>query len=347
MKSPTAAELLDEHSSLRIAVISGGNSAERTISLQSGLAVAKSLRSWGHAVSQLDPAKRDMRTIPWLAQFDCAFIALHGSFGEDGQIQTILEAAGMAYTGSDSVSSRAAFSKSVAKQRFQAAGVPTPEYRLIQINDDRKQMHQQARQLGFPLAVKPDSQGSSLGVSIIESPAELDAALDACFQMDEFGILEAAILGTEWTLGMLDDLALPLIKIETDRGFYDFRAKYQDDVTRYLYEFEVSAEIANAITDIGRQACSALGTRGLARVDLRVDEQHRPWVLEVNTIPGLTDHSLIPKAATRAGIEFEELCDRVVRAAIASHADETPVEQGNAQLDRERKLATFPKKRSR
>ena len=323
-RRPIAVDSSDDNGSVRIAVISGGNSAERTISLQSGLAVVQALRSLGYDVSQIDPAKRDVRSINWTEQFDCAFIALHGSFGEDGQIQSILEAAGIAYTGSHAASSRAAFSKSVAKERFQAGGVPTPDYYLIQANDERQQIRQQAQQLGYPLAVKPDAQGSSLGVSIINAASELDAALDACFQLDEFGILETAIMGTEWTLGVLDDVTFPLIKIETDRGFYDFRAKYQDEETRFLYEFEVSASVADSITDVGRRACAVLGTRGLARVDLRVDEQSRPWVLEVNTIPGLTNHSLIPKAGQRAGLEFDELCNQVVRTAIASHATRVP-----------------------
>lgn len=302
---------------LRVAVLSGGNSAERTVSLQSGLAVVQALRSSGHQVSQIDPAKKDLTRIDW-SEFDCAFIALHGAFGEDGQVQSILESAGVAYTGSDPTASRIAFSKSAAKQRFLEARVPTPRFSLIHINDGSAEIRAKADAIGYPLVVKPDAQGSSLGVTIVDVPSQLDAALNACFSLDDFGLLEAAVIGSEWTLGLIGDTPLPLIKIETDRGFYDYRAKYQDDATQFLYEFEITAEEADAITSVGQQAAAAIGTRGVARVDIRVDQQGKPWVLEINTIPGFTDHSLVPKAAARAGIEFVELCDQIVRATVSA-----------------------------
>lgn len=302
---------------LRVAVLSGGNSAERTVSLQSGLAVVQALRAAGHNVSQIDPARKELPRVDW-SEFDCVFIALHGSFGEDGQVQTILEEAGVPYTGSDARASRIAFSKSAAKHRLMESGVPTPESSLIHVNDDIANIREKAAAIGYPLVVKPDAQGSSLGVTIVDDPAHLDAAVNACFQLDEFGLIEAAVIGSEWTLGLLDDTPLPLIKIETDRGFYDYRAKYQDDATRFLYEFEITAEEADTITTVGQQAAAAIGIRGVARVDIRVDENRKPWVLEINTIPGFTDHSLVPKAAARAGIEFVELCDRIVRSIVAT-----------------------------
>ncbi len=304
---------------LRVAVLSGGNSAERTVSLQSGLAVVQALRAAEHEVSQVDPARTDVTRLDW-SRFDCAFIALHGSFGEDGGIQRILEEAEIPFTGSDAKASRVAFSKSAAKQRFTDAGVPTPPFGVIHVNDEFTAIRNRAESIGYPLVVKPDTQGSSLGVTIVDDPSQLEAAVRACFHLDEFGLLESAVIGSEWTLGFLDDTPLPLIKIETDRGFYDYRAKYQDEATRFLYEFEISAAEADAINSVGKQAATAIGTRGVARVDIRVDEQLRPWVLEVNTIPGFTDHSLVPKAAARAGIEFVELCDRIVRSTVGQRA---------------------------
>lgn len=304
---------------IRIAVLAGGDSAERAVSLESGEAVSHALKQCGHRVTQIDPSETDLATADWDA-FDVVFLALHGRFGEDGQVQHILEEAGIPYTGSDSAASRLAFSKSASKERFIQRDVPTPPYVLIHETDDAARIARQAQKLGFPLVVKPDAQGSSLGVSIVNRPEELPQALTRCFHYDAFGILEPAILGSEWTLGLLDDLVLPLIRIESDRQFFDYRAKYEDDRTVYQFEFELASNLVKSIENAGRQAAEALGTRGVARVDLRVDKLHRPWVLEVNTIPGFTSHSLVPKAASRLGIGFEELCERSIRSCLATVA---------------------------
>jgi D-alanine-D-alanine ligase len=164
--------------------------------------------------------------------------------------------------------------------------------------------------------VKPDQQGSSLGVSIVHAPAALTAATDECFRYGAFGLMEQAIAGSEWTLGVLDDETLPVIKIETAGAFFDFSAKYQDDATQYLFEFAEPLAVVAAIIEAGRNACRALGTTGIARTDLRLDSQGLPFVLEVNTVPGLTDHSLVPKAAARVGIAFPELCRRMLDSAL-------------------------------
>jgi D-alanine-D-alanine ligase len=178
---------------------------------------------------------------------------------------------------------------------------------------------QQASQLGFPLVAKPDTQGSSLGVSIVHSADGLPAALAGCFHYDAFGLLEQALTGREWTVGMLDDRALPPIQIETDRPFFDFEAKYEDSSTRYLLDFDDSAEPMESVVESARNACAALGTCGLARVDLIVDQSGSPQVLEVNTVPGLTDHSLVPKAAARAGLSFAALCQECLKSALREH----------------------------
>lgn len=320
---------------LRIAVLAGGNSAERAISLESGAAVRRALEQRGHEVVPIDPAEipalrlrphdHHLRTnglsvSDAFAEFDAVFLALHGTGGEDGRIQEILEAAAVPFTGSDSTASRLAFSKSASKERFVQHGVPTPAYVLIHKSDDAARINRQAEKLGFPLVVKPDAQGSSLGVSVVRSREDLPRALTGCFHYDDFGILEAAIAGSEWTVGFLDDHMLPAIQIETDRPFFDYRAKYEEETTSYRFEFLQPARAVGALAQAARGAREALGTKGLARVDLRLDEFDRPWVLEVNTIPGLTGHSLVPKAAAREGIELGELCERAVRACLTPAA---------------------------
>jgi D-alanine-D-alanine ligase len=221
------------------------------------------------------------------------------------------------YTGSGAEASRLAFSKSASKERLFQRGIPTPPYVLVHKFDDPKRMLELALRIGFPLVVKPDAQGSSLGVSLLKSPEQLPAALQNCFRYDDFGILEQAIRGTEWTVSLLDDEPLPLIQIETPREFFDFTAKYEDDATIYRFEFGVPAHISS-IVEFGLQAASAIETRGLARVDIRLDERARPWVLEVNTIPGLTEHSLVPKAAAHAGISLGELCERSIENCLTA-----------------------------
>jgi D-alanine-D-alanine ligase len=300
-------------SSLRIAVLAGGDSDEREISLKSGAAVEAALSQCGHRVLHLDPAIVELSGIDW-SQFDVAFIALHGRFGEDGQVQQLLDEANVRYTGSSAAASRLAFSKSAAKERFMQSGVPTPSYELIHYTDDLERIQRQAQSIGYPLVVKPDTQGSSLGISIVRNSRELSPALKLCFQFDSFGILESMIEGTEWTVGLIDLQILPAIKIETNRAFFDWQAKYEDDATRYVFDANVARSVIDRIEKVGLDACTTLGTSGLARADIRLDAQDRPWVLEVNTVPGFTDHSLLPKAAARMGIDFPTLCDRIVRS---------------------------------
>lgn len=305
---------------LNIVVLAGGESAERAISLESGAAVTSALASRGHHVTQVDPGETDLSQYDW-SETSGVFLALHGTCGEDGQTQRILERAGVPFTGSDSSASQLAFSKSAAKERFIQHNVPTPAYVLIHESDDATRIDRQARKIGYPLVIKPDAQGSSLGVNLVESSADFPRALTECFHYDGFGVLETAIVGSEWTVGFLDDMALPLIQIETERSFFNFDAKYTDEATAYRFEFDLPTNVVRSIEQAARDACQALGTRGLMRVDLMLDRQQRPWVLEVNTIPGLTDHSLIPKAAARLGLDFGELCERTLQSCLASTAE--------------------------
>jgi D-alanine-D-alanine ligase len=300
----------------RVALLAGGDSEERAISLESGQTVEAALSSRGHLVVPLDPAVVELSSVDW-SQFDVAFLALHGRFGEDGQVQQMLEQAGMPFTGSDASASRLAFSKSAAKERFAQFGVPTPPYALVHYADDAARIERMVQAVGYPLVVKPDAQGSSLGVTIVREPSELPAALQRCFEYDSFGVIEQAILGSEWTVALFDDLVLPPIRIETPREFFDYQAKYHADDTRYLFDTDWPHADVQRIADVAAEAAKSLGVQGVSRVDLRVDAARLPWVLEVNTIPGFTSHSLVPKAAARMGIEFAELCERAIRACLS------------------------------
>lgn len=303
---------------LSVAVLAGGPSEEREISLRSGDAVASALMASGHVVVFIDPAVTMIDSVEW-TEIDVCFIALHGTFGEDGQIQQKLTTLGVPFTGSNAEASRLAFCKSEAKSRFVSAGVPTPEFEVIHQFDSDEQIKSVANRIGFPLVVKPDQQGSSLGVSILNSVLQLMTAVQNAFQFGESVLLERAIPGTEWTVAVLGGQTLPAIQIETAGEFYDFDAKYTDDRTRYRFEFDDQSFDTELYARIAMQACQALGTSGVARVDLRVDSEYRPWVLEVNTIPGFTDHSLVPKAAVYAGMSFAEFCEKSLLLALEHH----------------------------
>ncbi len=301
---------------LTVAVLEGGESAERSVSLESGAAVRAALAERGHRVLAIDPAEVDLSTHDWTG-IDIVFIALHGTFGEDGQVQKILEHAGVPYTGSDPAAARLSFHKSAAKERFFQNYVPTPPYVLVHEGDTAGRIMQKAKSLGFPLVVKPDAQGSSLGVSIVRSPDELAKALSRCFHLESFGLLEAAIVGTEWTVGIFDEFTLPLIQVVPNRSFYDYQAKYADDATQYLFEFDVPSDVINSIYQAARNAYNALKLRGIARIDLMLDRFNRPWVLEANSVPGFTSHSLVPKAAARIGISLGELCEQMLQRRLS------------------------------
>jgi D-alanine-D-alanine ligase len=315
----------------RIAVLCGGDSDERAISHESGRCVAEALQERGHEVTLVDPAV----TPPEAALFrdiDVAFLTLHGRNGEDGTIQGVLDRMGVVFTGSGAEASRLAFSKSASKERFFQCGVPTPPYVLVHESDGARRCCELADRVGFPLVVKPDSQGSSLGVSIVHSSEMLPAALRHCFRYDSFALFERAVEGTEWTLPLFDDDPLPLIQIATPREFFDFTAKYEDPATEYRFEFAESRAAVSSLIDAGCRAARAVGTKGLARVDLRLDGEGRAWVLEVNTIPGLTEHSLLPKAARHAGLSLGELCERSLERALIAAVGRRPILQGPHRL---------------
>jgi D-alanine-D-alanine ligase len=295
-----------------IAVLFGGSSAEREVSIESGNAVAAALKSRGHRVELIDPAVTPVAAVDWNC-FDAAFIALHGTYGEDGQVQKELDALGVAYTGSSAAASARAFDKNQAKIAFRSANIPTPDSKLISPGDSFEANAQAAELVGYPIVIKPCSQGSSVGVSIVREPSQLAAAITECFRHDAFGLIERAVVGEEWTVGVIGDRALSPIRIESARDFYDYEAKYNDNRTGYhQVDSDTDPKQVDALQQVSLRACAALETSGIARVDLMLDSESVPWVLEVNTVPGFTSHSLIPKAAATAGMNLGELCEAAI-----------------------------------
>ncbi len=307
---------------LRVLLLAGGPSAERPISLDSGRAVRDALRMAGHRVSIFDPMDETLYGVKadW---FDVAFIALHGRYGEDGTVQEQLDALGLPYTGSGPRASALAFEKSTAKTRFLQHGVPTPASVSIRHGDSAEAWRLAATKLGLPVVAKPDRQGSSIGVGFAFSLDEVATVAAEALRHDDCGLLEQAIPGEEWTVPLLDDECLPAIRIGTARAFFDYEAKYLSNDTSYEFPTDVNPELLDRILTTAQNAAQALGCRGLSRVDLRVDPSGQPWVLEVNTIPGLTDHSLSPKSASHAGIAFPEFCTLLCQRAIRSQG--TPI----------------------
>ena len=303
-------------SGLRVAVLAGGDSAERNVSLASGAQVLAALRRVGHQAQSFDPVAVDLDDIAW-SEFDACFIALHGGAGEDGRVQQRLERLGVPYTGSGPAASRLAMSKSASKERFFLAGVPTQPYVLLHESDPPADAARKAPCLGFPVVVKPDGQGSSLGLGFADSPGELARAFSAARHYDSFVLVEPWIDGREFTVAVLGRHALPLLEIATPRGLFDYQAKYSDDATQCRVDTGLAEPIAARLEQVAVAATAALGTTGLSRVDLMLDRADRPWVLEVNTVPGLTDHSLAPRAAAWAGLDLHALCDWMVRDCLA------------------------------
>lgn len=295
-------------SSLEIAVLAGGESAERSVSLASGAAVKAALQSAGHRPTRLDPAACPLDAVDW-CRFDACFIALHGGAGEDGRIQCRLERLDVPYTGSGPAACRLAMSKSASKERFMQSGVPTAPYVLFHADEPLVEVTRRIASLGYPLVVKPDSQGSSLGVSRVRGPEQLQSAIDAARRFDSFLIGESAIEGRELTVAILGRRSLPALEIIVEGELFDYDAKYRSPRTQHRFETGLSPDAIERIERTAVRAAEALDTRGLVRVDVMLDRQVRPSVLEVNTIPGMTDHSLAPLAAARAGIDMPALCE--------------------------------------
>lgn len=295
--------------SLTIAVLLGGPSAEREVSLRSGAAVAAALRGLGHVVHEVDPIPGGLRLPP---ETDVVFLALHGTYGEDGAVQAELEALGLPYTGCGIESSRIAFDKVLAKERMLAAGVPTPPYRVLRSADEAWP----GGDWICPVVLKPAREGSSVGLQFVDTPAAFSGALGASLRHGTEILMEPRILGRETTVGILDGAPLPVVEVRPKSGAYDYRNKYTPGCTDYHCPADFPRETTLRIQEAALGAFRAVGARDYARVDVMVTPEGVPMVLEVNTLPGMTETSLLPKAAAAAGISFAELCGRMVGLAL-------------------------------
>jgi D-alanine-D-alanine ligase len=293
---------------LNIVVMLGGPSAEREVSLRSGAGVAKALRSLGHHVSELDP-KDGTFTLP--KKTDAVFLALHGTYGEDGVVQEQLEKLGVPYTGCDSEASRLAFDKVVTKQRCIEAGIPTAKFVVVESEKTPWPMGWQP-----PVVVKPVRQGSSVGLQFVERVADWSEALREAFRYDSQLLAEEKIVGRETTVGILADEALPVVEVRPKSGSYDYRNKYTAGNTDYFCPADFDPAVTRAIQDAALGAFRAIGGRDYSRVDVMVRANGEPIVLEVNTLPGMTETSLLPKAAAAAGISYAQLCQKMIDLAL-------------------------------
>jgi len=295
----------------KVAVLLGGRSAEREVSLKSGSMVLAALRKKGVDAHPFDPKERDIEGLI-REDFKRVFIALHGRFGEDGTMQGILEWLGIPYTGSGVLASALAMDKVRTKRLWAAERLPTAPYTVL---DEKTNFGAVAKKLGMPLFVKPASEGSSVGMTKVRAAKGLKEAYALAAKYDPVVIAEKFVDGPELTVAILGDRVLPIIKIETPREFYDYEAKYIANDTRYLIPSGLAAKKENDIQALCLKAFRALGCRGWGRVDLMLDRRGRPFLLEVNTSPGMTDHSLVPMAARAVGISYEDLCVKILELA--------------------------------
>jgi D-alanine-D-alanine ligase len=334
--------------SLKVAVLLGGTSAERDVSLITGQEVAKAIRENGHQVMAVDCAFGDaliedwekdinevirvehsdiekqkqkldrniLKTINLLLQekVQVVFIALHGGYGENGQIQNLLDLVKIPYTGSAGLASGMGMDKHISKILFEKAGVPTAPW--LKITADKKISADQLTTLGFPLVIKPNDQGSTVGLTIVKERSQLKTAIEKAFKFSQTVLAEKFIAGRELTVAILDQDPLPVIEIIPEHGIYDYECKYQKGKSQYLVPAEISATISKKIQSLALLAYQALGCRHYARVDFRLSEDQHPFCLEVNTLPGMTATSLVPKAANAVGINFNQLVERILQLAI-------------------------------
>jgi D-alanine-D-alanine ligase len=335
---------------MRITVLMGGTSAERDVSLASGLRIADALRQRNHEVVTLDtargtlstkeekqllskgnvvkkepPAQEELarlaaetlpqmlRALPSLKEADVVFLALHGGFGEDGSIQALLDMAGVRYTGSGHLASALAMDKDLSKHLFRRAGVQTADWTMA--NRDAPGEEQLGR-LGLPVVVKPSKQGSTVGLSVVKRREDVSAAIAEAFQFDDEVMIEQFVPGRELTVGILGDDAFPVGEIIPKHEIYDYECKYTPGMAEEVFPAHISSDKAREAQDLARRAYQALKLRGCARIDFRMTEDGSLFCLEANTLPGMTQTSLIPQGAAAAGVSFPELCEKIVLSAL-------------------------------
>ena len=305
-----------------VAVVYGGTSGEREVSLNSGRCCAAALEEVGFSVDLIDPSKKADLVKLIEGNYDIAFLALHGRGGEDGTIQGFLETAGIPYTGSGVLASAQAVNKGKAKELYEAAGLNVAASAVIGKGDelDDADLEELAGEIGLPCVVKPTTEGSSLGMTIVRELGQLRGAIDLALSVDEEAMVEAFVEGIELTVGVIgndDPRALPIIQVvPTEDEFYNFHAKYAQGGSKHLCPAPLTSEQTEAVQELAVAAHSVLGCRGISRSDVMMDADGVCWLLETNTLPGMTDTSLVPDAARVVGIEFPQLCEKIVALGL-------------------------------
>ena len=331
---------------MKVAVLMGGRSSEREISLRTGRGIAHALRNLGHEVAAIDAAngrllpegEEERAALPAtalepatefalarpevLADADVVLIALHGAAGENGTLQALLDLTGRPYTGSGVLASALAMNKAMSKKMFEHAGIPTPPWQLL-APDARVGAVDVGTLGGFPLVVKPNEEGSSVGLTVVENPAGLPQALRSAGALGEI-LVERFIAGRELTVALLGDQVLPIVEIQPRSGLYDYESKYTAGRSEYTCPAELPEDITERVSDLGSRAARVLGCRGVVRVDFRLDPGGEAHCLEVNTVPGMTPTSLVPMAAKAAGIEYDQVVQRMLDLALAEARDRRP-----------------------
>lgn len=298
---------------MRILILAGGASAEREVSLESGAAVSAALRDRGHAVTLMDPAAECVKTLS-ASNWDIAIPLVHGTGGEDGTLQTDLRTAGLPWIGSSVEASALTFDKIRTGRMLAQHGIRIPRHVVVSRNESIEEIRQRLESLKSTIVTKPPCQGSSVGISIVRDRRLLPKALDLAFEFGTECLIEEFIEGREVTVAVMDGRPLSTIEIRPV-AWYDYEAKYSDDRTEYTFP---DAPWADQSRNIAVEACNVCGVTGIARVDLRVDENDVPWILEVNTIPGMTSHSLVPMAARREGLSLAELFESAIATKLGS-----------------------------
>jgi D-alanine-D-alanine ligase len=307
----------------RIGVLAGGSSSEREISIKSGKAVFKALQGLDLNTVFINVNEDVFSSLVDAAGINLAFIALHGRFGEDGTVQRILESKDIPYTGSDSRSSHLALDKIASRERFADQNLRTPACVVVQRGENIAQLN-----IAYPCVVKPRYEGSSIGLSVVRSGDHIEKAVNEAFKFGKEAIIEDYIPGRELTVGILEAGPLPVVEIVAADGIYDFDAKYRSEGTKYIVPAELDDEIYKQAQQTGLKAHKALGCRGFSRVDMRLSDKRQLFVLEVNTIPGLTERSLLPIAAKKANMDFSQLCIKMLWGALDGKRNRKP-ECGN------------------
>ena len=317
----------------RVGVLMGGTSGERAVSLRTGEGVARALEARGHEVVRVVLGEEPVDITIRAAKIDVAFLALHGRGGEDGCLQGMLELMGIPYTGSAVLGSALAMDKLKAKEMFRLHNIPTPPYYVatdadLASDDDSEQLRELHGSFGYPVIVKPRSEGSSIGLAKANDLTELKAAIETALEHDRAALVERYIKATEVHVGVLDGRVLGCIEVAPKSGIYDYDSKYTAGATDYIIPPRFSATRARGVMNLAERAVRALGCTGAVRVDLLVTEGENEYVLEVNTLPGMTETSLLPKIADHAGIAYDELCELILEGATL-HSNLAPASTRN------------------